>query len=319
MSLPNAVHGLGPVRRQGVVLEQGFVEGFRCLDGQRGSGGQGGSFEAAADAFQQRLVFRQGEGPALKLDHRPFRNDVGDVSGLGDVQGDAVVAGDLLAQQPDGDLAQHGGVRGVHGLVRGCRRVRGLSGERRLVPAHGLGAGAGRVVGHAVLDGMDHQGQADAVERSAFQQQGLAAAVLLGGRSDRLQRDAQLVHVGLQGKGGGDGGARDQVVPAGVPDVGERIVFHAQCDRQVAAAGARGERRGQAAGAAFHLEAAVGQQRRCRFGRADLLEGDLLVGVDALAMAWTCGFQSSTPSARAARRVAIAAVVSVSSMSICLL
>ena len=112
--------------------------------------------------------------------------------------------------------------------------------------------------------------------------QHLAAAVLLGGRSDGLQRDAQFVHVGPQGKGGGDGGAGDQVVPAGVPDVGERIVFHAQGHRQFAAAGARGEGRGQAAGAAFHLEAAVGQQRRHRLGRADLLEGDLLVGVDFL-------------------------------------
>ncbi len=202
--------------------------------------------------------------------------------GLGDVQGYAVVAGDLLAQQPDGDLAQHRGVRGVHGQVRGCRRMRGLSGERRLVPAHGLGAGARRVIGQAVLDGMDHQGQADAVERAAFQQQDLAAAVLLGRRSDGLQRDAQFVHVGPQGKGGRDRGAGDQVVPARVSDVGERVVFHAQRNRQFAAAGARGEGRGQAAGAAFHLEAAVCQQRCRRLGRADLLEGQLPVGVDFL-------------------------------------
>ena len=193
---------------------------------------------------------------------------------------DAVVRGDLLAQQPDGDLAQHSGVCGVHTMMRGGGRVCGLPGERRLVPAHGLGAGACRVVRDAVLDGMDHQRQADAVERSPFQHEGLAAAVLLGGRSDGLQRDAQLVHVGLQGKGRGDGRARYQVVPARVSDVGERVIFDAQGHGEFAAAGARGEGGGEATGPAFNLEPSVGQQSRCRFGRAELLEGDLLGRVD---------------------------------------
>ncbi|MCY1234177.1 hypothetical protein D9M72_467510 [compost metagenome] len=84
----------------------------------------------------------------------------------------------------------------------------------------------------------------------------------------------------LQGQCGGHRCARDQVVPAGVPDVRERIVFHAQRYGQFAAARARGERCGQPAGAAFNLEAAFGQQCRRRLGGTDLLEGDLLRGVD---------------------------------------
>ncbi|MCY1234178.1 hypothetical protein D9M72_467520 [compost metagenome] len=178
------------MRSQGIVLEEGLVEGFRLLDGQRCSGGHRGSFETAANALVQRVVFRQGEGPALKLDHRPLRNDVGDVSGLLNEAGDAVVRGDLLAEQPNGHLAQHGRVRGVYAQVRGRCRVGGLAGERRLVTAHGLRTGAGRVVGQPVLDGMDHQSQPHAVERSLLQHEHLAAAMLLGGRSDGLQRDA---------------------------------------------------------------------------------------------------------------------------------
>ena len=125
--LAERIHGVGPVRGQGVILEQRLVERFGGLDGERCSGGQGGPFEAAADALQQGLVFRQGEGPAFKLHHRLVRDDVGDVPGLGHEAGDAVVAGDLLAEQADGHLAQHGGVRGVDGLVRGCRGVRCLA------------------------------------------------------------------------------------------------------------------------------------------------------------------------------------------------
>ncbi len=189
--LAEDVHGGGPVRGQVVVLQERLVQRLGGFDGQRRAGGQGGALEAAAHADQQGLVFGQGEGPAFEFHHGEFGDDVGDVAGLGNVHGDAVVARDLLAQQAHGHLAQHGGVGGVDAQVRCGGGVGCLAGERGPVAAHGLGAGAGGVVGDAVLDRVDHQGQPHAVERAGLQHEGLAAAVLLRGGADGLERDAQ--------------------------------------------------------------------------------------------------------------------------------
>ena len=197
--LAERVHRRGPVRGEVVVLEQRFVQRLGVLMSSVVP------VAIAAPSKQRRTrSSRASYSGRVKARHSNWTTAF---SGMmlvtcpasATIAGDPVVAGDLLAEQADGHLAEHGSVGGVHAQVRGRCCVGGLAGERRLVPAHGLGAGPGRVVGEPVLDRMDHQSQPDAVERAPLQHQHLAAAVLLGRGADGLERDAQFVHIAAAG------------------------------------------------------------------------------------------------------------------------
>ena len=74
---------------------------------------------------------------------------------------------------------------------------------------------------------MQHHRGGDVVERSGLEQQHFSAARFLGGRPEQHHRQPELVgHLG-QRQRGADRGRGDDVVPAGMPDLRQRVVFGA--------------------------------------------------------------------------------------------
>lgn len=65
-----------------------------------------------------------------------------------------------------------------------------------------------------------------------LQQQNLPAAALLGRRAHHPHCEPEVVGRCGQGETDADGGGRDHVVPAGVPDAGKRIILRADHDVQ---------------------------------------------------------------------------------------
>ena len=77
-----------------------------------------------------------------------------------------------------------------------------------------------------------HQRRVHAVERAAFEHQDLAAAAFFGRRADHRERDAELVDERREREPGADRAGGDDVVPARVPDHGQRVVLRADRDVQ---------------------------------------------------------------------------------------
>ena len=73
----------------------------------------------------------------------------------------------------------------------------------------------------------------DAGEGAAFEHEHLAPAALLGRRAEHADRQAELVGHRGQRQAGPDGGGGDDVVPAGVPDVGQGVVLGADGDDEL--------------------------------------------------------------------------------------
>ena len=72
---------------------------------------------------------------------------------------------------------------------------------------------------------MDHHRDVHVVESAGADERDLAAAALLRGRADRGDAPRKLVDHLAYRDGGGRADHRDEVVPAAVPEVGERVVF----------------------------------------------------------------------------------------------
>ena len=127
---------------------------------------------------------------------------------------------------------------------------------------------------------MQHHRGGDVVEHAGLQHQHLAAAGLLGGGAEQHDRQVQLVGDLGQRQRRADRGRRDDVVPAGVSDAGQRVVLGADADDQRAAAEVGAERGVQPAGRRGDLEAALGDQR-LRLGAAAVFgEGEFRFGVN---------------------------------------
>ncbi len=91
---------------------------------------------------------------------------------------------------------------------------------------------------HVALDAVEgrrvhHHREVGPVEDAAGEHQDLTAAVLLGGRPEEADGDAELVNLCGQGQGGSEGGAGDDVVTAGVPDLGEGVVLADDADDEL--------------------------------------------------------------------------------------
>jgi hypothetical protein len=128
-----------------------------------------------------------------------------------------------------------------------------------------------------------HHGGVEPVEHALFKHQDLAAAVLLGGRAEYLDREAEVVRHRCEQPPGGHRGGRDDVVAAGVPDVRQRVVLGEQADDQLAAAVPGGQRGRQAADSQPHREPGCFQRGGDPGARAVLGEGHLGIGVDGVA------------------------------------
>src|SRR5438128_2443465 len=110
-----------------------------------------------------------------------------------------------------------------------------------------------------------------------------SAAALLGRGADDAHREADVIGDARGGDARADGDGGDQVVPAGVADAGEAVVLGAQGQVERPRAAARHERRREASDAALDGEAGGVEGFGAPRGGALLLEGQLGMGVDAVA------------------------------------
>ena len=94
------------------------------------------------------------------------------------------------------------------------------------------------------VEGMEHHGGVDAGEGPGLEELDLAPAALLGGRADELDRPDDGVALPRQGEEGAERPRRDEVVPAGVADLGQRVVLGEDGDPRPRAAADAGADRG---------------------------------------------------------------------------
>ncbi len=141
----------------------------------------------------------------------------------------------------------------------------------------------GTEVGDLDRAGVDHHRRVHPVEGPRLQQQRLARPAFLGRCADHPYGEPELLGVRGEPECCAEAGGGDQVVPAGVPEAGQRVVLADECDGDRPAAERRAERGGQAVRGCGDGVAVGAQQFGAPGGRAVLLEGGLGVGVDAAA------------------------------------
>ena len=90
-----------------------------------------------------------------------------------------------------------------------------------------------------------HHGGVDAGEGAAFEHEHLAPAALLGRGAEHADGEPELIGHRSQRQSGPDRRSGDDVVPAGVPDIGQGVVFRAYGDDEIPVARAGLERRRQ--------------------------------------------------------------------------
>ena len=159
-----------------------------------------------------------------------------------------VARGQLLAQEADGHLCDRQGVLRIDPFPGRGRCVGLASAEVDVVVGHGE-AGGRQALGRP---GVHHHGGVDAGEGAAFEHEDLAAAALLGGGAEHADGEPELVGHGGQGQPGPDRGGGDDVVTAGVADVGQGVVFGAHGHDELAVTSPGLERRRQVVDAFVH-------------------------------------------------------------------
>ncbi len=134
----------------------------------------------------------------------------------------------------------------------------------------------------SVGPGMRHHRHRDVVERPGLQQQRFATAGLLGGGAQQRHPQAQVVgHLG-QRQRGTHRRRGDDVVAAGMPDLGQRVILGADPDNQRSAAEVGAKGGVQTTGTRSDLETPFGDQR-LRLGAAAMLgECQLRLGMDCV-------------------------------------
>jgi hypothetical protein len=221
--------GVAPVDCGHLVVVDDFrVRPIASRDTQRRAGGQRAGLEAPLDAAAQPFQPFDGFRADRVTGRCARRDDVGGIAAVGDDAMDAIVRVEVLPQQPDGRLRNRQRVGGVDALLRKRRRVGSFTGVVDVEGCRGGEPWRDHVEGRR----MNHQRQVELVERAALEHQDLSAGV-----ADLFGRSAENVHGQIERVGDGgqpdcraDGGRRDDVVAAGVPDAGQAVVLGAQPD-----------------------------------------------------------------------------------------
>jgi hypothetical protein len=132
------------------------------------------------------------------------------------------------------------------------------------------------------VEAVDHHGAVHVLKHPALDQLHLSAAALFGRRADHLDAAGrQRIPHRRQGCARSGARRRDDVVPARMPDAGQRVVLAQDGDGRARAGLDRGAKRGvDACHAPLDLEALRGEKIRQPPRRLDLLEAKLGVGVN---------------------------------------
>ena len=248
-----------------------FAVGLARLVGDRdlvylegGAGHQRRAFdhldEAPLHFIQQRFITRADiEAAAAALG-----DDIRRRSPVGDDAVDERLRRHLLPVQPHRIAEQDQRVERIQSLFRTARRMRRPPVKHRVVAAD---AGRAVIAAGGVTVVVRHHHGIHAVQAVGVpKHQHFAAAALLGGSSQHDDRAADVVfiHIRPGGDRGGDTGDPDQIVPAGVSDPFQRVVFGGDREgRPGRAAGILGAKRGR------HPRVGIFDRKTARFQQID--------------------------------------------------
>lgn len=186
--------------------------------------------------------------------------------------------GELLSEETECDLGDHHRVTGVDALPWCGRGVGRLSGVSHIEVGDRQAGRLQSIVGPRV----DHHGGVDVVEGAPFEHHHLAAPALFGRGADDPDRHAQFVGDGKEAEARPDGRRGDDVVPAGMPHIGEGVVLGADGEDQWAGSGLGDEGGGQIGRPGGHGESTTLQGRGSQRRRPNLLVGELRMVVDVV-------------------------------------
>ena len=268
----------------GVVGAEFGVRRGRLLDVELTAGGDRASLEAAQHLRARALHQRGRVAAHIPAALAALRDRVGRLTAARDQAVHTRAAGQLLTQQPDRDLRDGERVGSVDPVLGIGRRMGGLAVVGDVEVADGVRPRTRDVDGA----GMRHEGEVDAFERAAFEQDHLAPATLLGRRAQKRDREAELVGDIAEGSSRAHRRRRDDVVAARVPETGQRVVLRAQHDVQRSAAADGTHRRIETVVARRDLKPEVVHGGRDPLRGVVLLPGDLGVRVDVVTQRQQC-------------------------------
>ena len=213
---------------QGQVRPHGRRRGRDGLRVEAGAGRFGCAARAGQHARDRVVEFGRIERADPDLRRRPLGDDVRGLPAVGDDRVDADAARELLAQQPDRGHALHHPVERVHAALGVGRGVGRAAVEDEVV----LGVAEEQAMGAPHVGGVGHHGRADPVEHAAFHESPLADAGLLGGAAHHEHVPRVLGQRLRQRRGRQQARRPREVVPARVPDLGQRIHLGQQRHRE---------------------------------------------------------------------------------------
>ena len=195
-------------------------------DLEGGAGRERPCLEASHDPGFPNLEILQGLRPEVELRDGQGGHDVRCRTAVGHDAVYLIVRAGVLAQEPDRDLGNRDRVRGIDAPIRVRRSVRLLA---RVPDVEVPDCEAGHAV-ELVGRRVNHERGVDAVEAAPLHHEDLPAAALLCRCAEHAHCDSELVRKRSQREGGPDRGRCDDVVPAGVADLRQRVVLRADCD-----------------------------------------------------------------------------------------
>ena len=193
------------------------------------SGRVGGTFGAALNDLGALPHISDGATAHVPHELGASRDNVRRAATFGDNTVNLLPWLHLLAGESDGVEGEGCRVECVDALFWGVGCVRVATGEGCVRVRAGQRQ-------HRVLvfwTGVDHERGVQAIEGAFAQHGDLAALVLFGGGAEQSQGDAELVDERYEGCECTECGGGDDVVPTGVADFGEGVVFGAQGHHEV--------------------------------------------------------------------------------------
>ena len=243
---------------------------------------QAGALGAVADGLVHLLQLALGVGADLQTDHRLGGQDVGEHTALGDDAVHMDVGGEALPAGVDQVQELPGAGQGAVPLPGAGHRVGGQAGELDDVVAQAEHVHVGHAL--AAAPAVDHQGQGQAVKGPLGRHGHLGPGLLLGGRAVDVDLALELVLQLGHGQRGQHRHGAVGVVPAAVADPGQGVVLHQDAHRgAVPVVQHPPEGGGVAQIGVLHLIAGLAQDVHDLLAGAELLVGDLGVGVQVVA------------------------------------
>src|SRR2546423_5701367 len=106
------------------------------------------------------------------------------------------------------------------------RRVRRFAFEDHLE----MGEGESNMGNQIAIEGVEHHGGVDVAEHASFEHLDFAPAAFLGRSAEEIDGTAELVAYVVKSQESAERAGGDEIVPAGVPEIGKSVVLRENGD-----------------------------------------------------------------------------------------